>query len=58
VGFVLLAWQGRKKEKEGESLAAIYSIPYYFILLNFASYKAFVAFLRGEKKVIWNPRKG
>ena len=58
VGFVLLAWQGHKKEKEGESLSALYSIPYYFMLLNIASYKACVAFLMGEKKVIWNPRKG
>ncbi len=58
VGFVLLAWQGHKKEKEGESLSALYSIPYYFMLLNIASYKACVAFLKGEKKVIWNPRKG
>jgi cellulose synthase/poly-beta-1,6-N-acetylglucosamine synthase-like glycosyltransferase len=58
VGFVLLAWQGHKKEIEGESLSALYSIPYYFMLLNIASYKACVAFLKGEKKVIWNPRKG
>lgn len=58
VGFVLLAWQGHKKEKEDESLSAVYSIPYYFMLLNVASYRACVAFLKGEKKVIWNPRKG
>ncbi|WP_339750344.1 glycosyltransferase family 2 protein [uncultured Marinobacter sp.] len=58
VGFVLLAWQGHKKEKAGDSLSAFYSIPYYFMLLNFASYKACVAFLKGEKKVLWNPRKG
>ena len=57
-GFVVLAWQGHKKEAEGEALSAAYSIPYYFMLLNVASYKACVAFLRGEKKVIWNPRKG
>ena len=57
-GFLLLAWQGHKKEKEGKSLSALYSIPYYFMLLNLASYKACVAFLKGEKKVIWNPRKG
>lgn len=57
-GFLLLAWQGHKKEKEGKSLSALYSIPYYFMLLNLASYKACVAFLKGEKKVIWDPRKG
>ncbi|WP_405420071.1 glycosyltransferase family 2 protein [Marinobacter flavimaris] len=58
IGFALLAWQGHKKEKGGEALPALYSIPYYFMLLNLASYKACVAFLKGEKKVIWNPRKG
>jgi len=57
-GFVVLAWRGHKKEADGERLSTIYSIPYYFMLLNVASYRAFVAFLRGEKKVIWNPRKG
>ena len=49
---------GHKQEKEGKSLSALLSIPYYFVLLNVASYKAFTAFVRGEKKVIWNPRKG
>ena len=58
VGLVLLALQGHKKEKGGEPLSILYSIPYYFMLLNIASYKACVAFLKGEKKVIWNPRKG
>jgi glycosyltransferase involved in cell wall biosynthesis len=56
--FLVLAWIGHKKESGGQSLSAIYSIPYYFMLLNLASYKACVAFLKGEKKVIWNPRKG
>jgi hypothetical protein len=58
VAFIILAWSGHKKEAGGESLSAIYSIPYYFMLLNFASYKACIAFFKGEKKVIWNPRKG
>jgi hypothetical protein len=58
IAFVALAWQGHKKEVDGEPLSAVYSIPYYFMLLNLASYKACVAFLKGEKKVIWNPRKG
>jgi cellulose synthase/poly-beta-1,6-N-acetylglucosamine synthase-like glycosyltransferase len=58
IAFVALAWQGHKKEVEGEPLSEMYSIPYYFMLLNLASYKACVAFLKGEKKVIWNPRKG
>lgn len=58
VAFLILAWSGHKKECNGQPLSAIYSIPYYFMLLNLASYKACVAFLKGEKKVIWNPRKG
>jgi len=56
--FLALAWTGHKREAGGQSLSAIYSIPYYFMLLNFASYRACIAFLKGEKKVIWNPRKG
>lgn len=58
VVFMALAWAGHKKEKEGKPLSSVMSIPYYFVLLNVASYKAFMAFLRGDKKVIWNPRKG
>lgn len=58
VVFMALAWTGHKREGEGQPLSAIYSIPYYFMLLNIASYKATAAFLKGEKKVIWNPRKG
>ncbi|MBU2955601.1 glycosyltransferase family 2 protein [Marinobacter sp. F3R08] len=56
--FLALAWTGRKREADGQPLSILYSIPYYFMLLNVASYKACVAFLKGEKKVIWNPRKG
>lgn len=58
VVFMALAWTGHKREGQGQPLSAIYSIPYYFMLLNIASYKATAAFLKGEKKVIWNPRKG
>ena len=56
--FLWLAWAGRSREREGESLSAVYALPYYFVLLNLASLKAFVSFARGEKKVVWNPRKG
>ncbi|WP_250829962.1 glycosyltransferase family 2 protein [Marinobacter sediminum] len=56
--FLALAWTGHKREAVGQPLSVIYSIPYYFMLLNVASYKACVAFMKGEKKVIWNPRKG
>tara|TARA_R110000850_G_scaffold102658_1_gene212024 strand:- start:19011 stop:20168 length:1158 start_codon:yes stop_codon:yes gene_type:complete len=58
VVFLALAWTGHRREAGGQSLSIIYSIPYYFMLLNVASYKACVAFMKGEKKVIWNPRKG
>ena len=36
----------------------IASIPYYFILINFAAMHAFLQFLQGKKQVIWNPRTG
>jgi len=58
VAFTLLAWTGFRRESKAQSLPAAYSIPYYFTLLNIASYKAVIAFLKGEKKVVWNPRKG
>lgn len=56
--LLALAWTGHKREGKGQPLSVIYSIPYYFMLLNIASCKATAAFLKGEKKVIWNPRKG
>jgi glycosyltransferase involved in cell wall biosynthesis len=56
--FLYLAWTGYKREAGGKSLSVIYSIPYYFMLLNVASYTACISFLKGEKKIIWNPRKG
>lgn len=56
--FLWLALAGRSREREGAPLSAVYALPYYFVLLNLASLKAFVSFARGEKKVVWNPRKG
>ncbi|MGF2735002.1 glycosyltransferase family 2 protein [Marinobacter sp. DUT-1] len=53
-----LAWIGRKNESEGRNFGPLYSVPYYFLLLNVASLKAVMAFLRGEKRVVWKPRKG
>jgi len=49
---------GRKGEERGRSSSFVYAVPYYFLLLNIASLKATMAFLKGEKKVVWNPRKG
>ena len=53
-----LAWRGRRNEGIGQDLTLFNAVPYYFLLLNLASFQAVRAFLRGEKKVIWNPRKG
>lgn len=53
-----LGWAGRKSEREGDHLTFIYAVPYYFLLLNLASFRALVAFMKKEKKVVWNPRKG
>jgi len=53
-----LGWAGRKNEREGDHLTFIYAVPYYFLLLNLASFRALVAFMKKEKKVVWNPRKG
>ncbi|MCL7945697.1 hypothetical protein [Marinobacter sp. ATCH36] len=58
VAFLILAWSGHKREVGGQSLPVVYSIPYYFMLLNVASYKACIAVMKGEKTVTWNPRKG
>jgi cellulose synthase/poly-beta-1,6-N-acetylglucosamine synthase-like glycosyltransferase len=33
-------------------------LAYYFLLLNIASAHAFFKFLRGQKQVMWEPRKG
>jgi cellulose synthase/poly-beta-1,6-N-acetylglucosamine synthase-like glycosyltransferase len=33
-------------------------IPFYFCLVNIAAGMAFLGFLRGERQVVWTPRKG
>ncbi|MAA66255.1 MAG: glycosyl transferase [Alteromonadaceae bacterium] len=53
-----LAWHGYQREKNGRRLPPYIAAPYYLMLLNYACYKAASAFLKGEKKVIWTPRKG
>lgn len=57
LAFYSLAFAGHHRSAVG-NLPAPLAIPYYFVLLNLACYQAASAFLRGEKKVIWNPRKG
>jgi hypothetical protein len=44
-------------EKRGKPSGILY-IPYYFYLVNIAAGRALLKFLRGEKQVIWTPRKG
>lgn len=53
-----LAWVGRKKDENGKKMPVFCSIPYYFIILNLACFYALLAFVRGEKKIVWDPRKG
>lgn len=58
VVFYGLSWAGRMNEEKGRDMSTLCSIPYYFMLLNLASFKASLAFMKGEKKVTWTPRKG
>ncbi|OEY67758.1 glycosyltransferase family 2 protein [Marinobacter sp. X15-166B] len=58
VALYALGWMGKVKQQEGKKSSIFFSVPYYFLLLNLASLKAAVAFLKGEKRVVWNPRKG
>lgn len=44
-------------EKRGKPSGILY-IPYYFYLINISAGRALLKFLRGEKQVIWTPRKG
>lgn len=58
VALYVFGWLGANSLEAGNKSSALYSMPYYFLLLNLTSFKATAAFLRGEKKVIWKPRKG
>ncbi len=57
IGMYFLAVIGFLTEKLNVHLSFIYPI-YYFCLLHFSSTIAFFRFLMGEKKVLWEPRKG
>jgi cellulose synthase/poly-beta-1,6-N-acetylglucosamine synthase-like glycosyltransferase len=48
LSLVFLAWALKLKKK-------IFQIPFYFCLTNFALLVAIARFLRGERKVLWNP---
>ena len=52
--FYLVALIGAVVRSPGSVLG----VPWYFVLVNLASGKAFWKFLRGEKQVIWQPRVG
>ncbi|WP_323753751.1 glycosyltransferase family 2 protein [Marinobacter sp.] len=58
VVLYVLAWIGHTKAQGNQATSVILTVPYYFLLLNYASLKAAISFLKGEKKVVWNPRKG
>ena len=58
VAFYALACIGHNRQSQGKDLPAVYGVPYYFTLLNFACFKAALGYWHGEKKVTWSPRKG
>jgi cellulose synthase/poly-beta-1,6-N-acetylglucosamine synthase-like glycosyltransferase len=55
--FIILATIAHYLERRGKSSGILY-IPYYFYLVNISAGRALLRFLRGEKQVIWTPRKG
>ncbi len=55
--FYAAAAIGHRLERVGRSAGVLF-IPYYFVLINIAAGHALVRFLRGEKQVLWTPRKG
>ena len=55
--FYGAALAGNVLEKRGKSSRFLY-IPYYFCLINIAAGHALIRLLRGEKQVLWTPRKG
>jgi cellulose synthase/poly-beta-1,6-N-acetylglucosamine synthase-like glycosyltransferase len=57
VAFVLLALAGMSGARAFAGLA-LPALCHYFLLLNWASAVAFLGFLRGEKKLLWQPRQG
>jgi cellulose synthase/poly-beta-1,6-N-acetylglucosamine synthase-like glycosyltransferase len=55
--FYGAALAGHFVEKRGK-LSRILYIPYYFCLINIAAGHALIKFFRGEKQILWTPRKG
>jgi cellulose synthase/poly-beta-1,6-N-acetylglucosamine synthase-like glycosyltransferase len=56
LSFYGLAWLGGKNDEKYS--ATIFTLPYYFTLLNVASAHAFVRYLKREKQAVWKPREG
>jgi len=52
-----MAFAAHYQEKNGKPSGLLF-IPYYFFLINIAAGRALLKFLKGEKQVIWTPRKG
>ncbi len=58
IAFYVLAWQGHRATRSGGTASVWQTVPYYFTLLNVACARAFAAYVRGERKAVWTPRKG
>lgn len=59
VVFYAGAFLGGMLERAGRSgSAGALTLPYYFCLLNGAALLAFWRFLKGDKQIVWAPRKG
>jgi glycosyltransferase involved in cell wall biosynthesis len=57
-GFYLLAYLGHRRAQPSGEVPFWVAVPYYFVLLNVACAVAAAAFLRGERRALWVPRKG
>ena len=56
--FFLLAWAGWVAQKKGDRAGALFSVPYYFTLVNAAATTGIVDYFRGKQAVTWKPVRG
>jgi cellulose synthase/poly-beta-1,6-N-acetylglucosamine synthase-like glycosyltransferase len=54
--FYILGWAGYRRRNEEGSLRAL-SIPYFFCSSNLSIVTAWIRFLKGERKEIWEPSR-
>jgi cellulose synthase/poly-beta-1,6-N-acetylglucosamine synthase-like glycosyltransferase len=54
IGIYLAALAGYLGDRLNKKLGPL-AIPYYFVLVNLATVRAFIKFLRGEAHVFWEP---